>query len=53
MISIEITASADDILVGLQHIHEEATETEPSFSMLSLGFLLFTVSFVYIDVEDE
>ena len=33
MISIEITASADDILVGLQHIHEEATETDPSFSM--------------------
>jgi hypothetical protein len=53
MIKLELTSSADDILVGFQHIHEDATETEPSFSMLSIGFLVFTISFVYIDVEDE
>ena len=44
MIKLELTSSADDILVGFQHMHEEATETEPSFSILSVGFLLFTVS---------
>ena len=53
MIRFELTSSADDILVGFQHIHGEATETEPSFSMLSLGFLIFTISVIYIDVEDE
>jgi len=53
MVSLEITSSGDDILVGFQHIHEDATELDPSFSMLSIGFLFFTVSIIFIDAKDE
>ncbi len=53
MISCGITSNGDDILIGIQHIHEEATELEPSFSMLSFGFLIFTISIIFIDGEDE